>query len=91
MIVGALLMLSPLCALLGTVLGMFRSFVEIAAADGQPAPQAVSAGVQTAMVSTVAGILLFLLGGAVLVISLVGYAKHPKPRSADSVMDHTKQ
>ena len=84
MIAGALLMLSPLCGLLGTVLGMVRSFADIAAADGQPTRQDVSAGVQTALVSTVAGILLFLLGGALLVTSLVSYVKQLKAGSTQT-------
>lgn len=74
-ILGALLMLAPVCGLLGTVLGMFQSFAEISAADGQPTPQAVSTGVEIALVSAALGILLFLSGVAVLVVSLVRYAR----------------
>ena len=78
LIMGALLFLAPLCGVLGTLLGMVLSFQEIATADGAPNPQSLGEGVQTAMFSTAAGLLLVPVGMVVFVVSLVGWLKARK-------------
>ena len=74
---GAMLMLGPICGLLGTLFGMLRSYQTIIS-DGQPAPQEVSGGIQTAVYATAAGLLAFVVGVAVFVASLAVYIRSRK-------------
>lgn len=81
MIVGGLLMLAPVCGVIGTLLGMVSSFGEIARSDGPPDAHVVAEGVQTAMIATILGLALFPVGLATFVVSLVRYFKSRKPVS----------
>jgi biopolymer transport protein ExbB/TolQ len=82
MIVGALLMLAPLCGVIGTLLGIMNSFGEIARSDNPPDAHALAQGVQTALIATILGLALFPVGLATFVVSLIRYFKSRKPVSA---------
>jgi biopolymer transport protein ExbB/TolQ len=73
-IAGAVLMLAPLCGLAGTLLGMLATFGEVAQ-QNQSNPEALTQGVEMAMLSTIAGLALFAAGAVLLVMSLVAYLR----------------
>ena len=70
MTIGALLMVSPLFGMLGTVFGMKRAF-DILGSSGVGDPSTLSASVGETLVFTAAGLLLFPVGAIILTVSLV--------------------
>ena len=51
-------MVSPLLGLLGTVLGMIRSFQDLAAAEGAANASLLAAGIWQALLTTAAGLMV---------------------------------
>lgn len=49
---------SPMCGLLGTVMGMIQSFNVIAATKGQADPSQLSAGISAALITTMFGLIV---------------------------------
>ncbi len=52
---------APMVGFLGTVIGMIEAFMVIANQEGAVSPQMLSAGIYTAMVTTVAGLIVGIL------------------------------
>lgn len=71
-IAGALLTLAPAFGMLGTVLGMIRTFDELGA-PGATDPAALANGISMSLYPAAVGLALFPVGVVVLVISLVCY------------------
>jgi biopolymer transport protein ExbB len=68
-LIGALISLFPLLGLLGTVIGMIRLF-DVLAYIGNTNAKAISSGVSMAVVPTVAGMFLAIIGIAARVVLL---------------------
>lgn len=49
---------APMCGLFGTVVGMVQAFTEIATTTESPSPQALAAGIFTALITTVWGLIV---------------------------------
>ena len=81
-VIGSLLMLSPLVGLLGTVFGMTRAFNTLGS-SGIADPQALSASVHTVLVSTAVGFFLCPVGIVLFTLSLIFFfrlrASRPPP------------
>jgi biopolymer transport protein ExbB/TolQ len=69
-VVGAILMTGPFWGLLGTGIGMARSFAAIETLKS-PTPDDLSAGVEISLNATMMGLGAFVIGAAVLALSLV--------------------
>jgi len=52
---------APMVGFLGTVIGMIESFMVISEQEGQVSPQLLSSGIYTAMVTTVAGLIVGII------------------------------
>jgi biopolymer transport protein ExbB len=50
--------IAPMCGLFGTVVGMVQAFTEIATSTETPSPQALAAGIFTALITTVWGLIV---------------------------------
>ena len=74
MTIGALLMVSPLFGMLGTVFGMKRAF-DILGMPGISDPSELSTSIGETLISTATGFLLFPLGAVILTLSLVCFLR----------------
>ena len=72
---GAVLALGPAWGIVGTVVGMLRTFAGLAAEDRTGAARQISGGISTALLTTEIGLLACPFGVTLLVISLLGYNK----------------
>ena len=61
-LIGAL---APMIALLGTVWGMVKSFMEIAASTTSPKPAKLAEGISTALITTLIGLVIAIVAVAV--------------------------
>ena len=52
---------APMMGFLGTVIGMVQAFIEIAQEEGSLSPKLLSSGIYTAMVTTVAGLIVGII------------------------------
>ena len=50
---------APMMGFLGTVIGMVQAFISIAQEEGSVSPKLLSSGIYTAMITTVAGLVVF--------------------------------
>jgi biopolymer transport protein ExbB/TolQ len=73
-IVGALLMVSPVVGLLGTVFGMNQAF-SVLGSSGVKDPQLLSDSIGTTLVSTAVGFFLFPVGVVLFTLSLIFYLR----------------
>jgi biopolymer transport protein ExbB/TolQ len=73
-IVGALLMVSPVVGLMGTVFGMTRAF-SVLGSSGVKDPQALSDSIGTTLVSRAVGFFLFPVGIVMFTLSLIFYLR----------------
>jgi len=69
-VVGSLLLLSPLVALFGTAFGMQRAFDSLGS-PGLHDPKALSSSIDSVLYVTVAGVIGFACGIVLLTISIV--------------------
>ena len=74
---GGFLTLSPVWGLLGTVLGMMRTFHDLGE-NGVADPKALSNHVGTVLMSSAVGFVLFPVGLAILITFIVLYVKTSK-------------
>jgi biopolymer transport protein ExbB len=52
---------APMIGFLGTVIGMVRAFIAIAQEEGSVSPKLLSSGIYTAMITTVAGLIVGII------------------------------
>ena len=71
-VLGVLLTLSPAFGLIGTVVGMTRSFSTLGS-SGIGDPKALGDSIGVTLMSTAAGLFLFPVGVLILTLSLVFY------------------
>jgi biopolymer transport protein ExbB/TolQ len=74
----AILLLSPLVGLMGTVAGMKRAFAALSD-TGVAEPQQLSSAIGSSLVSTVGGLVIAAIAFGLLVLSVVRYFLLPKP------------
>jgi len=63
--VGLIGALAPMIGLLGTVWGMVKSFMEIAASTTSPKPAKLAEGISTALITTLIGLVIAIVAVAV--------------------------
>jgi ABC-type Fe3+ transport system permease subunit len=69
-VLGSVLLLSPLVALFGTVFGMQRAF-DLLGSPGLQDPKALSSSIASVLYVSVAGVIGFVCGVVLLTISIV--------------------
>jgi hypothetical protein len=77
LIVGSLLSLSPLVGVLGTVIGMMKSFQALGTSGAGDTAQ-LSVGIGEVLVSTIVGFVLFIPGVVILTLSIIHYRRAKK-------------
>jgi len=75
---GALLTLAPFWGLLGTVIGMVKSFETAGTAESMGDPSILADGISASLVPTVVGVVLCPLGIALLVVSIIAAVRLSK-------------
>jgi biopolymer transport protein ExbB/TolQ len=71
LVIGSLLTLSPLFGMLGTVVGMMNSFNALGSGGATGSTGELSRGIGQALASTAAGLIFFLPGLAILILSII--------------------
>lgn len=70
-VLGSLLVLGPLWGLLGTIVGMIRSFETVAQQAGAAKAEQLASGISLSLWSTAAGLAIEPIGLAVLIAGIV--------------------
>jgi len=75
---GALLTFAPFWGLLGTVIGMVKSFETVGTTESMGDPSLLADGISASLVSTVVGVVLCPIGIALLVVSIIAAVRLSK-------------
>jgi biopolymer transport protein ExbB/TolQ len=76
-VLGGILMTGPFWGLLGTGIGMARSFVAIETLKN-PSPDDLSAGVEISRNATIVGLGAFVIGGAIFTLAVLSLMRRRK-------------
>jgi biopolymer transport protein ExbB/TolQ len=75
LVVGGLLTISPLLGVLGTIFGMMNAFAALGADGAAGDSEVLSRGIGQALVATAAGLILFVPGVIILIVSFIHYRR----------------